>query len=65
VMSVHQVAHLGNRPFTALLVGALAAIAVPLACFAWILSAPLGVWSMRRGWKLLDAADGGEDAARG
>ncbi len=64
VMSVHQVAHLGNRPFTALIAGALASIAVPLACVAWIVASPLGIVMMRRGWKLLDAADGGEDAAR-
>ena len=62
-MSVHQVAHLGNRPFTALIVGALASIAVPLACAgAWMVASPLGVVMMRRGWKLLDAADGGDDA---
>jgi MFS family permease len=65
VMSVHQVSHLGNRPFVALLTGALATIAVPLACFAWLIAAPFAVVSMRRGWKLLDVADGGEDAARG
>lgn len=65
VMSVHQVAHLGNRPFTALAVGALAAISVPIACIAWIVTAPVGILAMRRGWKLLDASDGGEDAKRG
>lgn len=65
VMSVHQVAHLGNRPFTALAVGLLASITVPVACFAWLLAAPFGILAMRRGWKLLDATDGGEDRARG
>lgn len=55
VMSVHQVAHLGNRPITALLVGSLAAaFGVPAAALAGLLLIPVGNTMMRRGWRLLD-----------
>ncbi len=56
VMSVHQVAHLGNRPFTALTVGTLAGLfGVPIAALAGLLLIPVGNAMMRRGWRLLDA----------
>lgn len=55
VMSVHQVAHLGNRPFTALIVGSVGALfGVPAACLIGLVLVPAGTVMMRRGWRLLD-----------
>jgi Na+/melibiose symporter-like transporter len=55
LMSIHQMAHLGNRPFTALAAGALAAaFGVPAACLAAMLLAPVGLWAMRAAWRKLD-----------
>ena len=59
LMSVHQMAHLGNRPFAALLAGAVAAsLGVPAACLAATLLIPLGLISIRSVWRLLDAGQG-------
>ncbi|MHB8960337.1 MAG: MFS transporter [Candidatus Limnocylindrales bacterium] len=56
VMAFHQMAHLGNRPFTALAVGSLAAaFGVREAVLAAVVLAPLGILATRRAWRLLDA----------
>ncbi|MFO1541157.1 MAG: MFS transporter [Chloroflexota bacterium] len=61
VMSVHQVAHLGNRPVTALIVGSLAAaFGVPAAALAGLLLIPVGNTMMRRGWRLFDRSRAAE-----
>ncbi|MFN2520844.1 MAG: hypothetical protein ABR525_07360 [Candidatus Limnocylindria bacterium] len=61
LMSVHQMAHLGNRPFAALLAGAVAAsLGLPAACLAATLLVPLGLAAIRSVWRLLD--DGRRDA---
>lgn len=55
LMSLHQMALLGNRPFTALAAGALAAsFGVPVALLAGTLLAPLGLWAVRSAWRRLD-----------
>ncbi len=52
VMAIHQMAHLGNRPFTALGAGAIAAAMAPAAALiAAILLAPLGLFATRRAWQ--------------
>lgn len=57
LMAVHQMAHLGNRPFTALLAGAIAAfLGVPAAFLAATLLVPLGLVAVRSAWRRLDAA---------
>jgi hypothetical protein len=56
VMSVHQLAHLGNRPFTALAVGFLAAgLSVPATLLAGVANIPLGMWCVRRATRLASA----------
>ena len=58
VMSVHQVAHLGNRPFSALAIGALAAgFGLPIAAFVAVGLAPIGVLALRRGWRSRPSAE--------
>jgi MFS family permease len=55
LMSVHQMAHLGNRPFTALAAGAITAVlGAGAACFAGMLLAPVGLVAVRSAWRALD-----------
>lgn len=55
VLAFHQMAHLGNRPFTALAAGAIAAsFGVGAACLAAMLLAPLGLAAVRQAWRGLD-----------
>lgn len=55
LMSIHQMAHLGSRPFAALAAGAIAAIAgVPAACLAAMILAPIGLVAVRAAWRGLD-----------
>ena len=56
VMAFHQTAHLGNRPLTALLFGAIATVvgAQPAAVGGAIL-APVGLYATRRAWRALAA----------
>jgi MFS family permease len=62
VMSLHQMAHLGNRPFAALAAGAItASLGVPAACLAGMLLAPTGLVAVRAAWRALDRR---VDAAR-
>jgi MFS family permease len=52
LMSFHQIALLGNRPFTALAAGALAAtFGVPVACLAAIVLVPIGLLAVRAVWR--------------
>jgi len=56
LMSFHQIALLGNRPFTALAAGALAAsFGVPVALLAATLFAPVGLIAVRAAWRNLGA----------
>jgi hypothetical protein len=56
LMSFHQIALLGNRPFTALAAGALAAaFGVPVACVAATLLVPVGLLAIRAAWRNLDS----------
>jgi MFS family permease len=52
LMSIHQMAHLGNRPFTALAAGAIAAsFGVPAACLAALVLVPVGLLAVRGTWR--------------
>ncbi len=65
VMAFHQTAHLGNRPITALLIGALAAaVGAQQAVIAGAILAPIGLVATRRAWRML-AARRTEPAAAG
>jgi MFS family permease len=65
VMSFHQMAHLGNRPFTALLVGSLATIvgAQP-AIMVGLVLAPIGLIASRAAWRRMGAGPSRTDAAQ-
>ncbi len=55
LMSIHQMAHLGSRPFAALAAGAITAGAgVPAACLAGMILAPIGLVAVRAAWRGLD-----------
>lgn len=59
LMSIHQMAHLGNRPFTALAAGAIAAtFGVPAACITGLALVPLGLIAVRNTWRGLDVSAG-------
>lgn len=63
IMSIHQMAHLGNRPFTALAAGALAAtFGVPIACLAALVLVPMGLIAVRSAWLQLDSRPAREPA---
>ena len=52
LLGLHQMAHLGNRPFAALSAGAIAAAAGPgAACLAGVLLAPIGLVAVRAAWR--------------
>ena len=56
LMSFHQIALLGNRPFTALAAGALAAaFGVPVAFIAATAVVPIGLLAVRAAWRILGA----------
>lgn len=55
LMSIHQMAHLGNRPFAALAAGAITATyGVPAALLAGMILAPIGLVAVRTAWRQLD-----------
>ena len=55
LMSIHQMAHLGNRPFAALAAGAItAAFGAGVACLAGMLLSPVGLIAVRSAWRDLD-----------
>lgn len=52
VMAFHQMAHLGNRPFTALAVGAVAVVAgIQGGILAGLVLAPAGIFALRIAWR--------------
>ena len=54
LMSLHQIALLGNRPFTALAAGAIAAsFGVPIALLATTAFVPVGLFAVRAAWRNL------------
>ncbi len=56
IMSFHQMAHLGNRPFAALGVGALASLVGPQpAILAGLILTPLGLFATRRAWRSMSS----------
>ena len=55
LMALHQMGHLGNRPFAALAAGAIAAsFGAPAAAVAGMALAPIGLLAVRAGWRGLD-----------
>ena len=59
LMSIHQMAHLGNRPFAALAAGAISAsFGVPIACLAGMALVPVGLVAVRSAWRGLDRQAG-------
>jgi MFS family permease len=65
IMSVHQIAHLGNRPFTALLVGSLATIlGAQAAIVGGLVLLPIGLVSTRAAWRRLSGTTGRRTASR-
>ena len=55
LLALHQMAHLGNRPFAALAAGVIAAAFGPAtACLAAMTLAPIGLLAVRAAWRDLD-----------
>lgn len=55
LLALHQMGHLGNRPFAALAAGAIAAsFGAPVAAFAGMALAPIGLVAVRSAWRGLD-----------
>ena len=55
VMAFHQMAHLGNRPFTALFVGGVAAaVGTQAGVLAGIVLFPIGLFAVHAAWTGLD-----------
>jgi hypothetical protein len=53
-MALHQMAHIGNRPFTALTVGTVAAIlGTQAGVLAGLVLVPIGLMSVRAAWREL------------
>ncbi len=60
LLALHQMGHLGNRPFAALAAGAIAAsFGAPVACIAGMVLAPVGLVAVRSAWRGLDGRAGG------
>lgn len=55
ILAFHQMAHLGNRPFAALIAGAIAvSFGVGAASLAAMALAPIGLVAVRQAWRALD-----------
>lgn len=55
LLALHQMGHLGNRPFAALAAGAIAAsFGAPVAALAGMALAPIGLVAVRAAWRALD-----------
>lgn len=55
VLALHQMCHLGNRPFAALAAGAIAAaFGAPVAAIAGMALAPIGLFAVRAAWRGFD-----------
>lgn len=66
ILALHQLFHLGNRPFAAFVFGALAAVPIIGAQHAYlggVLLAPLGLVALRFAWRRLDGDPDREGAA--
>lgn len=55
VMSYHQLALLGHRPVTALIIGSVAAISLQAGILIWLLILPIGLLAVRTAWRRLPA----------
>ena len=53
IMSYHQLALLGHRPVTALIIGSVAAMSLQGGILIWLLIAPLGLFAVRSAWQRL------------
>lgn len=53
VMSYHQLALLGHRPVTALIIGTVAAVSLQGGMLIWLLLMPLGLFAIRTAWRRL------------
>jgi MFS family permease len=53
IMSYHQLALLGHRPVTALIIGTVAAMSLQGGILIWLLIAPLGLVAVRSAWQRL------------
>lgn len=63
IMAMHQTAHLGNRPITALSFGGIATlVGAQHAALGGAILAPIGLLATRRAWQLLSTRAGGGSA---
>jgi MFS family permease len=63
IMAVHQIAHLGNRPITALVAAGLAtAVGAQPAVVAGVVLGPIGLLAARRAWRRLEGAGRAADS---
>jgi MFS family permease len=53
VMSYHQLALLGHRPLTALIIGTVAAATLEGGMLIWLLVLPIGLFAIRTAWRRL------------
>ena len=53
VMSYHQLALLGHRPLTALIIGSVAAVSLQAGMLIWLLILPVGLLAIRTAWRRL------------
>ncbi len=65
IMSFHQMAHLGNRPFAALAAGALAAfVGAQPAVLVGLALSPIGLLATRRAWSTMNRTASDRDEIR-
>jgi MFS family permease len=66
ILALHQLFHLGNRPFAAFVFGALAAlVGAQFAYLGGVLLAPVGLLALRAAWRWLDRDPDREGARMG
>jgi MFS family permease len=53
IMSYHQMALLGHRPITALIIGTVAAVSLQGGMLIWLLVLPVGLFAVRSAWRRL------------
>jgi MFS family permease len=53
IMSYHQMALLGHRPITALIIGTVAAVSLQGGMLIWLLILPFGLFAIRSAWRRL------------
>jgi MFS family permease len=64
IMSYHQMALLGHRPITALIIGTVAAVSLQGGMLIWLLVLPLGLFAVRSAWRRLPVQPPPPPAAR-